>query len=91
MRKGHAARIGELHRVIKDLPARQRQLASWELKKRYKELYLDQKLERLDQAVAIFERRIRDLTARAQQAVANYEFQKIEGLLRQAEDLQAQP
>lgn len=88
MRQGHVARIKELRRVMKTLPARKKQLASWELSKRYQELHLDQRLERLDEAVAKFEQRIRDLTARAQRATANYEYQKVEGLLKEAEKLQ---
>jgi len=89
MRKGHIARIKELQQVMNTLPAPKKRLASWELKKRYQELHLDQRLSRLNQAVTEFERRIRDLTGRAQKAVAQYEFKKVEGLLKEAEDLQA--
>ena len=88
MRKGHVARIRELRQAMKRLPLRKKQLASWELSKRYQELHFDQRLERLDKAVAEFERRIRDLTSRAQQSIANYEYQKVEGLLKEAEKLQ---
>ena len=88
MRKGHVARIKELRQAMKDLPTRKKQLASWELCKRYQELHFDQRLERLGKAVVEFERRIRDLTSRAQQSIANYEYQKVEGLLKEAEKLQ---
>ena len=89
MREGHVARIKQLHRVLKKLPVKKKQLASWELSKRYQELHLDQRLERLDGAVAEFERRIKELTIRAQRTLANYEYQKVEGLLKEAEKLQS--
>lgn len=88
MRQGHVARIKQLHRVLRKLPVKKKQLASWELSKRYQELHLDQRLERLDRAVAEFERKIKDLTIRAQRTLANYEFQKVENLLKEAEKLQ---
>ena len=88
MREGHVARIKQLHRVLKKLPVKKKQLASWELSKRYQELHLDQRLERLDGAVAEFERRIKELTIRARQAIAKYEFQKVEDLLKEAQKLQ---
>ena len=88
MREGHVARIKQLHRALKKLPVGKKQLASWELSKRYQELHLDQRLERLDRAVAEFERNIKDLTIRAQRTLANHEFRKVEDLLKEAEKLQ---
>ena len=45
-------------------------------------------MARLDRAVAENERRIKQLIQEAQEVVARYEFQKVEGLLKSAERLQ---
>ena len=66
VRKGHVARIQEIQEHISQLPPAAKRRASQELAARYKELHLDQRLERLDQAAAENERRIRDLTRQAE-------------------------
>jgi hypothetical protein len=49
---------------------------------------MDKRLERLDNAVAENEKRIRQLTQEAQQHSANYDYQKLVSCLKQAEKLQ---
>jgi len=50
---------------------------------------LDLRLERLEKAVALNERHIKELTQEAQKTVANYEFRKVDGVLKSAEKLQS--
>ena len=49
---------------------------------------MDKRLERLDNAVAENEKRIRQLTQEAQQSSANYDYQKLVDCLKKAEKLQ---
>jgi len=88
MRKGHITRIDELRHAMTQLPAKARKQASREIVARYKELKLDQRLERLDKAVAENERRIKRLTLEAQNVIARYKYRKVDGLLKTAEELQ---
>jgi len=87
-RAGHLARIRELRGLIDGLPPEARAQAAQELAARYAELRLDARLERLDRAVAEVERRIRDLTARAESCVANHDYPQVERLLDEAARLQ---
>jgi hypothetical protein len=87
-RAGHLARIHELREMVNQLPPDARAKAAQELAARYTELQLDVRLERLDRAVAEIERRIRELTARAETCVAQHEYPKVEGLLNEAAGLQ---
>jgi hypothetical protein len=87
-RAGHLARIGQLREFVGQLPPEARAKAAQELVARYAELRLDVRLERLDRAVAEFERRIGDLTARAEACVEHHEYPKVEGLLNEAARLQ---
>ena len=87
--KGHAARIKELRNVIGRLPRDERKKACDELAARYTELQLDKRLERLDGTVAETERRIRELTKEAEQAVRRYDYVHVNDLLERAEKLQA--
>jgi hypothetical protein len=87
-RKGQLARIDELRHMMDRLPPEAKKKASNELAERYAELKLDTRLERLDAAVAENERRIRDLTQQAEQAVARYDYRKLAELLEAAEKLQ---
>lgn len=87
-RAGHLARIHELREIVGKLPPEARAKAAQELAERYAELRLDVRVERLDRAVAEVERRIRDLTARAEACVANHEYPKVHGLLDEAARLQ---
>ena len=88
VRKGHVARIEELREVMKTLAPNAKKQASQELAARFKELRLDRRLERLDRAVAENERRVRELTREAEQALARYDYRKLTGLLEAAEKLQ---
>ena len=88
-RAGHVARLAETVRVYRKLPPSTRKRATAELAGRYQKLVgIDQRLERLDRSVADTERRIKELTGEAKQVVAQYEFQRVDGLLKQAEKLQ---
>ena len=87
-RQGHVARIDEIRDLIKDLPPEARKQASQQLKDCYKELNLDLRLERLDKAVAINEKKIRELTRAAEQYTARHEHRKLHQVLEEAEQLQ---
>ena len=89
VRKGHISRIEELRFVMSKSSRKARRQASHELAARYKELKLDQRLERLEKAVALNERHIKELTQEAQKTVANYEFRKVDVVLKDAEKLQS--
>lgn len=90
VRKGHVARLEETKHVYARLPKSARKRAAADLASRYRKLIgIDERLERLDRAVAENERRIKQLTKEAHEVVARYEFQRIEGLLKSAESLQA--
>ena len=89
VREGHVARIEELRHVMGKLPTEARKRASQELARRYRELKLDTRLERLDGAVAENERRIKDLTRQSQQALAQYDYRRLTELLESAEKLQS--
>ena len=88
MRKGHIHRIEELKNNIQKLPAASRKQAKRELVERYHELHLDKRLERLDNAAAEYERRIRQVTKDAQEALARSDYKKLSDLLETAEKLQ---
>jgi hypothetical protein len=88
-RKGHAERIDEIRDAIGRLPPKERKAAIAELRARVGELSLEKRLERLDGAVAEAERRIRELSKEAEQAVERYDYTKVSDLLERAEKLQA--
>jgi len=88
IRRGHLARIEELRHVMGRLSAEDKKAASRELADRYRELHLDKRLERLDGAVAENERRIRELTREAEEAVVRNDFQRLTDLLQAAGKLQ---
>lgn len=88
-RAGHLARIAELRDVVQRLPPEACATAAQELAARYAQLSLDTRLDRLDRAVAEFERRIRDLTQRAEACLARHDYRPVEGLLEEAARLQA--
>ena len=90
VRKGHVARLEETKHLYRELPRSATKRAADALVARYRELVgIDERLERLDRTVAETERRIKQLTLEAQKVVSRYEFQKVEGLLKSAEKLQA--
>ena len=88
VRQGHTARIQELESEISKLPAKARGKASRELTARYRELNLDQRLERLDKAVAENELRIRNLTQQAQGYLNSNNYKALAGVLDAASKLQ---
>lgn len=87
-RKGHIARIEELRGVIGKLPARAKAKTGRELAARFKELNLDERIERLDRLVASNERTIRDLTQQAQAYLGEHNNQKLVDVLKAAEGTQ---
>lgn len=88
VRQGHLARIEEIQAQISQLPAKAKRKAAQELTARYKELNLDQRLERLDKAVAENEQRIRNLTRQAQSYLDSNNFKALSGVLDAASKLQ---
>ena len=88
MRKGHIHRIEELKDNIQKLPAASYKQAKRELAERYHQLHLGKRLERLDEAAAEYERRIRQVTKDAQDALARSDYRKLSDLLETAEKLQ---
>ncbi|MCK4342534.1 MAG: hypothetical protein KAY37_12515 [Phycisphaerae bacterium] len=89
MRKGHIARIEGLRMEFGQLPPKAKEKAATEIAARYKELKIDVRIERLDKAVAENERRIRQLTQRAQGHVQAHEHQELVQVLDAASKLQA--
>ena len=71
MRKGHIARIEELRGTIDKLPAHAKAKIAKEFTSRYKELKIDERIERLDRLVASNERTVRDLTQQARPTSPN--------------------
>ena len=88
VRRGHVARIEEIQHVIGKLPSQEKRKFSIELQRRYKELKLDVRIERLDKAVAENERRIRELTQRAGSCLQKDDHRALVDLLARAEKLQ---
>jgi hypothetical protein len=89
IRNGHIARLEETRHVFAKLSTAAKKKASAELAARYNQMAgMDTRLERLDNAVAENEKRIRQLTQEAQQHSANYDYQKLVSCLKQAEKLQ---
>jgi hypothetical protein len=87
-RKGHIARIDELQSMIGELPAKSKAKVSRELRVRYHELKIDERIERLDRLVASNERSVRDLTQQAQAHLASHDYQKLVDILKAAENTQ---
>ena len=87
-RNGQLQKIDELRHVIGKLPRQARDAMTKELSARYQELKLDVRLERLEKVVAENERRIRDITLRARQALAQHDYRALVDLLAAAEKLQ---
>ena len=88
MCKGHIARIEELQETVSKLSSKAKAKVSRELQTRYKELKIDQRVERLDKLVASNERTVRDLTRQAQAYVAAHEHQKLTEVLEAAQKIQ---
>jgi hypothetical protein len=89
IRNGHVARLEETKQVFAKLPTTAKKKAAAELADRYRQLIgIDTRLERLDRAVAENERRIRELTARAQRYAANRDQKNLHDCLKAAQKLQ---
>ena len=88
VREGHVAKIQETQSLLTKLPAAAKKSVSQELSRRYGELQLDTRIERLDRAVAENERRIKSLTEQADRCLERREYQELWKLLNAAEKLQ---
>ena len=88
MRNGQLGKIDELRHVMGRLPRQARDAMTKELAARYQQLKLDLRLERLEKVVAENERRVRDLTQQAQQALSQSDYRALVDLLADAEKLQ---
>ena len=89
VRKGHAEKLEETKGFASMLPASARKKVAGDLIAGYQDILgIDQRVERLDEAVAENERRIRALTAEAQGALARYDYPKLNSLLDAAAKLQ---
>ncbi len=88
MQRGHIARIEEIQGDISRLPPQAKRKAASELSARYKELKLDLRIERLDKAAAVNERRVRELTKQAEAYLAEHNHKKLVDVLDAAKKLQ---
>lgn len=89
IRNGHIARLEETKHVFADMPASEKKKASARLVDEYKKMEnIDEKLQKLDTAVAEAEVRIRELIRQAEYLLANYEYKKVPDLIKAAERLQ---
>jgi len=89
VRKGHVARLEETRHAFAELPVSAKKKAAAELATRYNQMIgIGTRLERLDRAVAENEKRIHDLTARAQTHTARYEDRELCEDLKAAQKLQ---
>jgi hypothetical protein len=89
VRNGHIARLEETRHEFARMPTAAKKKASIELAARYKQMIgIDTRLERLDKAVAENERRIKELTRKAQEYTANHDHQKLYDCLKEAQKLQ---
>ncbi len=88
MKAGHLAKLKETRHRIAKLPPDEREPISGELRARYQQLAIDDRLERLDGAVAETERRIRDVTGEARKALEAHDYRRVSSLLDMAGTLQ---
>ena len=89
VRNGHIARLEETRRALAKLSTPAKKKASAELVLRYSQMVgIETRLGRLDRAVAENEKRITDLTAKAQEYTARYDHQQLSQALKAAEKLQ---
>jgi hypothetical protein len=89
IRHGHIARLEETKQVFQSLPTSAKKKAAGELVLRYNQMIgIDTRLERLDQAVAENEKRIRQLTLLARKQVRQNDHQKLYYTFKSAEKLQ---
>lgn len=89
IRNGHVARLEETRHVFAKMPTSAKKKAATELAARYNQMIgIDTRLEILDKTVAENERRIKELTRKAQKYSASYEHQKLCDCLKEAQKLQ---
>jgi hypothetical protein len=89
IRSGHVARLEETRQVFDKLPTSAKKKASAELAARYNQMIgIGTRLERLDKAVAENEKRIRELTEKAKEYTAKYDYQQLHHTFKAAENLQ---
>lgn len=88
MRRGHIARIEELRDVVGKLPAKSKAKVSRELRVRFEELKIGQRIERLDKLVVTNEKAVRELTRQAQSYLAAHNHQKLTAVLADAQKTQ---
>lgn len=89
IRNGHIARLEETRQVFAKLPTSAKKKASGELAAAYNQMVgIDTRLERLDNAVAENEKRIRELTTKAHESTAKYDHRGRVEALKDAEKLQ---
>lgn len=89
VREGHVEQLDELKAFAAKLPKQARKEAADAMIDGFQKLVgIETRLERLDNAVAENEKRIRQLTEKAQAALAQHDHAKLYELLEQAEKLQ---
>jgi hypothetical protein len=89
IRNGHIARLEETRYAFAKLPASAKKKAAAELAARYNQMVgIDTRLERLERSVTENEKRIRELTSRAQEYTARYDHRRLVDTLQAAEKLQ---
>jgi len=89
IRNGHIARLEETRHVFARLPTPAKKKAAAELAAGYDQIIgIDTRFERLDKAVAENERRIRELTQKAQERATQYDHKGLVDCLKHAEKLQ---
>jgi hypothetical protein len=89
IRNGHIARLDETRHAFATLPTPAKKKAAAELAGGYNQIIgIDTRLERLDRAVAENERRIRELTQKAQECATRYDHKGLVDCLKHAERLQ---
>jgi hypothetical protein len=87
-RVGQITQIEELQKHLAQMPVSERRRAASELAALYRELRFDERLERLDRAVAANEQRIRQLTTAAEEALSRQDHRHLVDILNQAGKLQ---
>ena len=89
VRNGHIARLEETRDAFVKLPTSAKKKASAELAAEYNQMVgIDTRLERLDKAIAENEKRIRELTEKAREYTAKYDYRGLVEALKDAEKLQ---
>jgi hypothetical protein len=88
-RRGDVAKLKETRDLVSKIPGDKRKQIAAELARRYGQLTgIDKRLERLDNAVAVNERRIRELTRQAQAYLNANQYNRLPDLLKEASKLQ---